>query len=36
LASAGANASYSEAGVWVLGAVLDQHDLLGVRVVDVD
>jgi hypothetical protein len=36
LASAGANAAYSDAGVWVLGVVLDQHDLLGVGVVDVD
>src|SRR5512132_1472402 len=36
LASAGPNASYSEAGVWVLQVVLDQHDPLGVRVVDVD
>ena len=36
LASAGGNAAYSDAGVWVLGVVLDQHDPLGVRVVDVD
>jgi hypothetical protein len=36
LASAGGNAAYSDAGVWVLGVVLDQHDLLGVGVVDVD
>src|SRR6266508_4138872 len=36
LASAGGNASYSDAGVWVLGVVLHQHDLLGVGVADVD
>jgi hypothetical protein len=36
LASAGANAAYSDAGVWVFGVVLDQHDPLGIRVVDVD
>src|SRR5512132_1033826 len=36
LASAGANASSSDAGVWVLGVVLDQHDPLGVGVVDID
>src|SRR6266508_5490736 len=36
LASAGSNASYSDAGVWVFGVVLDQHDLLGVGVVDVE
>jgi len=36
LASAGANASYSDTGVWVLGVVLDQPDPLGVRVVDID
>jgi hypothetical protein len=36
LASAGANAAYSDAGVWVFGVVLDQHDALGVGVVDVD
>ena len=35
LASAGGNAAYSDAGVWVLGVVLHQHDPLGVRVVDV-
>jgi hypothetical protein len=36
LASAGANAASSDAGVWVLGVVLHQHDLLGVGVVDLD
>jgi len=36
LASTGANAAYSDAGVWVLGVVLDQHDPLGIRVVDID
>ena len=36
LASAGGNAAYSDPGVWVLGVVLDQHDLLGIGVVDVD
>src|SRR6266540_2502822 len=36
LASAGSNASYSDAGVWVFGVVLHQHDLLGIGVVDVD
>jgi hypothetical protein len=36
LASAGGNAAYSDAGVWVLGVVLDQHDPLGVGVVDID
>jgi hypothetical protein len=36
LASAGANASYSDAGVWVFGVVLHQHDPLGVGVVDID
>jgi hypothetical protein len=35
-ASAGANAASSDAGVWVLGVVVDQHDPLGVRVVDLD
>ncbi len=34
LASAGANASYSDAGVWVFGVVLHQHDPLGVGVVN--
>ncbi len=36
LASAGSNAWYSDAGVWVFGVVLHQHDLLGVGVVDVE
>ena len=36
MASAGGNAAYSDAGVWVFGVVLHQHDLLGVGVVDVD
>ena len=36
LASAGGNASYSEAGRVGVEVVLDQHDLLGVGVVDVD
>jgi hypothetical protein len=36
LASAGPNAAYSDAGVWVFGVVLHQHDLLGVGVVDID
>ena len=36
LASAGGKASYSEAGVWVLQVVLDEHDPLGVGVVEVD
>jgi hypothetical protein len=36
LASAGANASYSDAGVWVLGVAVHQHDLLGVRVAAID
>jgi hypothetical protein len=36
LASAGANAAYSDAGVWVFGVVLDQHDPLGIGVVDLD
>jgi hypothetical protein len=36
LASAGGNAAYSDAGVWVLGVVLHKHDLFGVGVVDVD
>src|SRR6266566_3249332 len=36
LASAGGKASYSDAGVWVLQVVLDQHDRLGVGVVHVD
>jgi hypothetical protein len=36
LASAGGNASYNDAGVWVFGVVLHQHDLLSIRVVDVD
>jgi hypothetical protein len=36
LASAGVNDAYSDAGVWVLGVVLDQHDPLGVEVVDLD
>jgi hypothetical protein len=35
LASAGANASYSDAGVWVLGVVLHQHDPPGVGIVDI-
>jgi hypothetical protein len=36
LASAGANAAYNDAGVWVFGVVLHQHDLLGIGVVDID
>jgi hypothetical protein len=36
LASAGSNAAYSDAGVWVLGVVLHQHDPLGIRIVDID
>jgi hypothetical protein len=36
LASAGSNAWYSDAGVWVFGVVLDQDDLLGVGEVDID
>ena len=36
MASAGSNAWYSDAGVWVFGVVLHQHDLLGVGVVDVE
>jgi hypothetical protein len=36
LASAAGNAAYSDAGVWVFGVVLHQHDLLGVGVVDID
>src|SRR6266540_385014 len=35
LASAGGNASYSDAGVWVFGVVLHQHDPLGLGVVDI-
>src|SRR6266540_6016453 len=34
LASAGANAAYSDAGVWVFGVVLHQHDPLSVGIVD--
>src|SRR6266567_6951163 len=36
LASAGSNASYSDAGVWMFGVVLHQHNHLSIRVVDVD
>src|SRR6266511_2209978 len=36
LASAGSNASYSDAGVWVFGVVLHQHDPLSVGVADID
>jgi hypothetical protein len=36
LTSAGGNAAYSDAGRVGVEVVLDQHDLLGVGVVDVD